>query len=204
MGAALVIRVMKDMPEAALRRAVEERRDQDAYEDGHCYSGTWGSTHGLRVTNRTFSSIEEAETYVGETAIKYEPLLAVKARRLPKSAKPPARVVALAEKCRKAEAAVFAFPEAVIKRVRAGKSKTRGCSTCGSSIAVTHIRATFCPVCSKPFLYSTTDVNRLKGLTQKKDALQAQLKEARTLEIANLERRGVSTVVWVVGGWCSS
>jgi hypothetical protein len=204
MGSALVIRVMKDMPEAELRRAVEQRRDEDAYEDGHRYSGTWGSTHGLHICDRTFPSIEEAEDYVEETSDKHEPLLAVKARRVPKATKPSASLVALETKARAAENAIFSFPQTIIKRVRAGKSKTRGCSTCGSSIAVTHIRSPSCPVCSENFLYSTTDETRLKTLTQKKDALQAQLKEARVREIATLERRGVSTVVWVVGGWCPS
>ena len=202
MGSALIIRVMKDMPEAELRLAVAERRSQDAYEDGHSYSGSWGSTHGLRVSSRTFPSVEEAEQYVEQSTAKHEPLLAVKARRAPKANKPSARITALEEKSREAQNAVFSFPQTVINRVRAGKSKTRGCSKCGSSIAVTHIRSTHCPVCTAPFLYGTTDESRLKGLTQKKDALEAQLKEARSQEIEKLERRGVCTLVWVVGGWC--
>jgi predicted RNA-binding Zn-ribbon protein involved in translation (DUF1610 family) len=203
MGAALCIRVLPDMPEAQLREKVRAQRAQDSYEDGQMYSGTWGSKDGSLIIKSTpFETIDQAQAYVDENSDKHGALLAVRAKKLSKTKAMSAPSQVLEMRVRAAQKAVADYPASVIARVRAAKSKTRGCTHCGSSIAVAHIHSNTCPVCRKEYLYTPADVRKLALLQERVSAAQARLDEQRQRDLKRATSRGNIAFVWVVGGWC--
>ena len=82
MGAQLCIRRFPSMPQAQLRAAVEDQREQDIIDDGQSYSGTRGSKpRGLVIeSSRIFDSEEAGEDYIGERSDKEDELVAVRLR----------------------------------------------------------------------------------------------------------------------------
>jgi len=228
MGASYSSRVFPDMPEAELSKQVANAISEDAYEDGHRYSGSWGvkngyhvirEPRGLRNDIKTFDSVEAADDYISEHNDKWEPLMAVRARVVEMKL-PNGEVVSSAngwgpkilmakaveakqEKAKSAYTALEQFGPGILQRVRAAKSKTKGCSQCGSSIATSHIRSLRCPVCQHEYLLTETDLKKQKALKDKYDKLSKEAKDARDAELKKLaEKHG--KLVWVVGGWCSS
>jgi hypothetical protein len=229
MGASYSSRVFPDMPESELAKKIEAAMADDAYEDGHLYSGSWGVKSGfyfvrdrgsLHNAVKTFDSVQAADDYISEENDKFGGLTVVRARivemKLPdgKIAStandwssvqvPMGKAVAAAhEKAKAANTALNQFGPDIIKRVRSAKSKTRGCGKCGSSIATTHIQSLNCPVCRHEYLVTDTDRAKQKALTEKYEKLDKAAKEARDAELKKLaEKHG--KFVWVVGGWCSS
>lgn len=228
MGASYVSRIYPDMSQAELSKRVDADIAQDAHEDGRSYSGSWGVKSGYHVVHerygssaiKTFDSVEAADAFIEEKNDKWEPLMAVRARvveiKLPDgkvastaggwggTPVPMGKTVAAAhEKAKAAYAALNQFGPDIIKRVRSAKSKTRGCSKCGSSIATTHIQSLNCPVCRHEYLVTDTDRAKQKALNEKYEKLNKAAKEARDAELKKLaEKHG--KFVWVVGGWCSS
>jgi len=229
MGASYSSRVFPDMPESELAKKIEAAMADDAYEDGHLYSGSWGVKHGFHIERnrgslrnevKTFDSVQAADDYISEGNDKFGPLTVVRARiveiKLPNGKVastandwssdqiPMSKSVAAAhEKAKAVYTALNQFGPDIIKRVRAAKSKTRGCSKCGSSIATTHIQSLNCPVCRHEYLVTDTDRAKQKALTEKYEKLNTAAKDARDAELKKLaEKHG--KFVWVVGGWCSS
>lgn len=229
MGATYTSRVFPDMPEAELAKQIEAAISEDAYEDGHLYSGSWGVKGGyyierdrgsLRNAVKTFDSVEAADNYISKENDKFGGLTVVRARivemtlpngKIASTANnwssdqiPMAKAVAAAhEKAKVAYTALNQFGPDIIKRVRSAKSKTRGCSKCGSSIATTYIQSLNCPVCRHEYLVTDTDRAKQKALNEKYEKLNKAAKDARDAELKKLaEKHG--KFVWVVGGWCSS
>jgi hypothetical protein len=228
MGASYTSRVFPDMPEAELAKKIEAAIAEDAYEDGHLYSGSWGVKSGhyfdrergsLRNAVKTFDSVEDADEYISKDNDKFGALTVVRARivemtlpdgKVVSSANswgnqiPMGKAVAAAhEKAKVAYTALNQFGPDIIKRVRSAKSKTRGCCKCGSSIATTHIQSLNCPVCRHEYLVTDTDRAKQKALNEKYEKLNKAAKDARDAELKKLaEKHG--KFVWVVGGWCSS
>lgn len=228
MGASLVIRTFPDMPEKDLLEHINQARSRDGYEHGHGYSGSWSEKNGCDFERdglshtapvKTFESVRAAEEHISEHNDKWGPLTAVRAKvievRLPdgKVASTGSnwgpeiprgkKVIELDARVEVAAQALKAFVPAVIARVKAGKSKTKGCGHCGSSIATSHICSTDCPVCGQPFLLTETDRAKLGTLKAKLKKLQADAAAARKAELDKLATKHSKTV-WVVGGWCSS
>ena len=54
------------------------RCEQDGWESGHSYSGSFSQFHGLVFSGKEFGSYEEAETYVEEHGEKWGPAVCVK------------------------------------------------------------------------------------------------------------------------------
>lgn len=228
MGASYVSRVYPDMPEAELTKRVNDDISQDAYEDGRSYSGSWGVKNGYHVVRersgssaiKTFDSVNAADEYISDANDKWEPLMAVRARiveiklpngkvastantwdgeRVPRGK----AVIALDEKAKAAGELLQKFGPGIIARVKAAKSKTKGCSKCGSSIATSHIKSLNCPVCNHEYLLTETDRNKLASLKEKSEKARKAASDARAAELKKLsEKHG--KLVWVVGGWCSS
>lgn len=229
MGSSYSSRVFPDMPESELSEKINAAISTDAYEDGHLYSGSWGVKNGfyivrdhgsLRNDVKTFDSVQAADDYISEVNDKFGGLSVVRARivemplpdgKVASTANawssgqvPMAKAVAAAhEKAKAAYTALNQFGPDILKRVRAAKSKTRGCSQCGSSIATQYIQSVNCPVCRHEYLLTETDRAKQQALKDKYEKLGKAATEARDAELKKLaEKHG--KFVWVVGGWCSS
>lgn len=228
MGASYVSRTYPDMPESELAKHIDNDRAQDAHEDGCSYSGSWGVKHGFDVeytgygSNRavkTFDSVRDADDYISDNNDKWGPLTAVKARiiemKLPDgrlastdygtgaSIPMGKATLALHEKHKEAHTALQAFGPAILARVKTAKSKTKGCSKCGSAIATKYIQSLQCPVCRHDYLITDTDTKKLVALRAKADKAKAAAETARKVELDKLAQKH-SKLVWVVGGMCSS
>lgn len=115
----------------------------------------------------------------------------------------PLSYVSLGERLAKANQALADFGPEFVGRVRAAKSRTRGCEACQSSIAKDFIRATVgpdglpdvpCPVCGvADFCLPDGDVQRKAALVARRDELATAFADARRKLAA---RR--ASVVWVV------
>ena len=87
------------------------------------------------------------------------------------------------------EARMQAFAEEIVQRLGTQTSKTRGCTPCGSSIAVTHIKASpgeggfttiRCPVCDADnFCIFPSDLERRESLARQHAKVEGQIAEAR-------------------------
>lgn len=191
---------------ACSQQQLQERyrayQKSEAAEYGNqAYSGTMATCNGLRIEYDRLMSRSDAQQYIEENTCKWEACLAVRIHKLAglefwqtEGAKPfRARIDA-------AQAALYAFPNGVLARVRGLSSKTKGCRECGSSISVRHIRSVNCPVCSTQYLYTETDLKRL-------EALRAQLRKAQDkydqVQAAYDQKRLNGEWEWYVGGWAA-
>lgn len=87
------------------------------------------------------------------------------------------------------EARMQAFAEEIVQRLGTQTSKTRGCTPCGSSIAVTHIKASpgeggfstiRCPVCNADnFCVFASDLERRDSLARQHAKVESQIAEGR-------------------------
>ena len=175
-----------------LGRQFADLQAQDEREFGtEPYSGSWATIHGLAIDrNRVFHSTAEANAYLSDTVEKREALAVVLVLTKP-SDTAHRRAEAMRAKAGRIERERLypltgqtvsssgyvssptwerAHADAILARVRSGKSRTKGCAACGSSIAVTYIRRLECPVCGAEFL--STDTER-----QRRDRLNARIAE---------------------------
>ena len=203
MGAHTLIRVLPDMDATQLRAKVDELMAQDAWEDGNSYSGSWGVKRRLTIEFTVFESVEQAKEYVSEKSDTEDPLYAVRAMHYAPKSKPK-KLLALEENLTRLGREINRFPNTLVQRVKSGKSKTKGCAHCGSSVAVVYIQHEHCPVCKKEFLYTETDRKRLKRLIDKREALLKTITDFKRAGIEALRAKGKEPRVWVVGGWCKS
>jgi len=191
--------------ERALERWFADRVADDEREYGHQqgYSGHWNSCGPLSIMRRkTFGSIEDADAWFDENLEKRGDVIAVLVDEPNETFEKayPAKARTLLANLSAARNAVEMFPRALLLRIKAGKSKTRGCAKCGSAIAVAHIRGLICPVCNQgPFCVSETDRIKLERLRQKATDAQAALDDAHRDYSKNAKSRNR---FWYVGGLC--
>ncbi len=86
------------------------------------------------------------------------------------------------------------FGEEIVERMKGQSSKTRGCTDCGSSVAVTHIKASpgkghfttiRCPVCdADDFCIQATDVERRSSLERQYAKIEIQISEGKAAFLA--------------------
>lgn len=178
--------------ERALERWFADQVADDEREYGHRqgYSGRWNSCGSLSIMRRImFRSIEDAEAWFEENLEKRGDVIAVQVDAPNETFEQayPVKARTLLDNRSATRNAVEMFPRALLLRIKAGKSKTRG-----SAIAVAHIHGLICPVCHQgPFCVSETDRLRLERLRQK--ATDAQAARSTTLSaIIRSTRRSVN------------
>ena len=90
MGACFNSMVLLDgnMTKEQVTAAFTTRCEQDGYESGHSYSGSFSQFNGLRFTGLDFETSDEATKYVEEHGEKWGPAVAVRHKKYdpPKSA----------------------------------------------------------------------------------------------------------------------
>ncbi len=83
MGACLNTMVLVDgnMTKEQVTAAFTTRCEQDGWESGHSYSGSFSQFSGLRFTGLDFDTTDEAETYVSDHGEKWGPAVAVRHKK---------------------------------------------------------------------------------------------------------------------------
>lgn len=212
--------------EQELRRQFADLQRQDELEFGtQSYSGSWATIHGLAIDrNRTFHSVKEGNDYFLDAVDKREALAVVLVLT-----KPPATAQRNADatraKARKLELERLypltgqtvsasgylssptwerALSDEVLARVHSGKSRTKGCSACGSSIAVTHIFRLQCPVCGAEFLMTDSERRRRDRVKARIAEIEKTVKDlvadATRIEDESRAQATDSNRYWYVGG----
>lgn len=203
MGASSLTIDFKDMPVAELQKEVSAIRDEHIRDHGVSYSGAWGSkSPGVSVpTLPVFQGYAQAEDYILEHNDKWDCVMAVRYYSAKPNSATQKKEKELNAKLQEAQnlAGGWKAEEAILTRVRAQKSKTKGCPHCGSSIAVAYIRRVHCPVCGKDFLRTAQDLKKLEKAKEKVALIQAQI-----AQLATKTPGKDAEVRWLVGGWCPS
>jgi len=211
MGAYFITEAVKPMTKEALATWFAERIEELRFEYGNDgYNGTLTTNNGLVFTGQAFSTESAAIRWLEESVEKWGPVLAVRYGDWPELFEDSPKGRVLVTKRKELESARQTFEVDVIRRTKSGKSRTKGCKCCGSSIAVSHIHETprrdqqsamECPVCGHEYLLTETDVKRRKSLeTRLRDALQKERDER-----ARHEARQVRAEAgWLIGALCAS
>lgn len=192
MGANLVTTTFEDCPRKLLDEIFEEYLQEDQRENG-CdpYSGALSAKEWwLNYVDKQFKSDEEAYEYIDEHSDKWGPSLACKVT----TGETPRKAIELTNKLFKVKTTLDEFDREVLNRIKKGKSKTKGCKRCGSSIAVAYLHKTDCPICHAT-LYTDTDKKRRDALREKHKRLRTQRDELPNETFKSH---------WLVGGWCPS
>lgn len=215
--------------EKTLKERFKNHVDNQRFESGNdTYSANWASNGGLNILSRSFASIQEASDYIQQNQSKYDRVMAVRVgdfnRKFPESAADKK----LVEDHSKISLEVEGFHEEIFRRALAGKTAKRGCSHCGSAIALKAIPLpkaprhgasvsfgysysqvsdipqyrliTDCPVCLKNLLVTATDEKRLESLKVKHKSLSQKLKEAESSYKAKMNG-DKNMPLWYLGGW---
>lgn len=198
MGAVYEEMPVKSCTEQELHAWYTDLKEEAGNEHGHdAYSGTVATCSDLHILNEVFDTMEEASAFTNTVekrraiAVKVAIFAQPKASKLKKIDELKVKAHELTTEIRGYSALV------ILPRVKAGKSKTRGCE-CGSQIAVTHIRTVFCPVCNRDFLTTDTDLGKLANIQAKLDSIKANLKDLEAQ--ARIEEIGWH---WLVA-WCAA
>lgn len=188
------------------------------------YSGYNYEGQNLRIVDKGFTDEKEADDFIVRNTDKYGDVFAVRIGDFTKVFDRTKIGAKLAERKGQLRSEVLAFEENIIKKVQAGKSKTRGCGRCGSSIAVKYLSydrianacylpdaqhaqrilnlysGVNCPVCGHAFLITETDRKRKARLEDRWKEAEVAYREAKT----KFEARQKDKPFWLVGGWCPS
>ena len=200
MGACFDSVVWDACTKAELTKFWENYQEDERAEHGSSgYNGTCSTCGGLSIWDHmVFDRVSDAEAFLSEKLSKRD-AAAVKVNIYPAfSAKDEAKLKEVWGKAQVLHAEAENYWRAVIlPRVRAGKSKTKGCD-CGSQIAVSHIQGIYCPVCRKDFLTTETDKKAIARLREKRDKFLAEHKE---LTASLRQKHQPIGYKWVLGWW---
>lgn len=213
------------MSREELRQHFTDVCNESGYNDGMGgYSGGWVEKRGmLDIRAERFKSVKAAAEYVLEHNDKSGPAVAVLVGTPPELFDNTATGRSLRQRFDKLRKELEDFEPGIVRRARAGKSKTRGCKHCGSSIAVAALRPEFpatllpdgfegritgpltrsslllCPVCGRDFLVTETDKKRRKSLEERLEKAREAYAEARR----KYDQRHKGQALWYIGGDCS-
>lgn len=154
-----------------------ERCEQDGYECGHSYSGSFSQFEGLRFTGKEFATMDEAHDWVMENGDKWGPAVCVRHKQydIPKLAQNHGKKRhELEQQIWRAEAAAHN-----------ARDKARLNNRSNTPAYVTK---------------ASKNVEMVRARVQPKmDARTAKIKEI----ISNAASKSKKSV-WYLGGWCSS
>ena len=153
------------------------RCEQDGYECGHSYSGSFSQFEGLRFTGKEFLTIAEANDWVEEHGEKWGPAVCVRH----KVYKVPTSAIKHTEKRRELEKKI----QAAEMLLRDARTKARINNRSTTPAYVTKAEAKLETV--------------KKQVQPKIDERNAKIKTLMTNAAAKSKKS-----VWYLGGWCSS
>jgi DNA repair exonuclease SbcCD ATPase subunit len=203
MGACYVDQTFEASDVATLKNNFSTYAEQESFEHGHGgYSGTL--SHGIRVIEKTFKDISEANDWVEQNCRKWEPALAVKVGDFNKSfhstAKGSKAIAQVNELYKKLEN----FDKDLLNKIATQKSLFKTCNNCSSKISVKHFvkgNSTACPVCQKEFVKSAKDVEKKSSLFATWSTKQ---KELEVMKQEYNKKLGDKKPCWYVGGLAST
>jgi predicted RNA-binding Zn-ribbon protein involved in translation (DUF1610 family) len=157
------------------------------------YAGHLGIKDGLTIEDTLFNTEQEALDWLHENNNKWGSAHLVKYKG--KVKKPYAKSKSTLERLNRLRLELQTFDKTVVKGIRAAKSKTIGCKSCGSSISRSHLHSVECPVCGQYDAF----------LTKTNKEKEARLRKTiRELQSRPVETREVDGEVLLIGGWCAS
>lgn len=180
------------------KESVEEEFEQlqqeyCAEKGDNTYAGHLGIKPGLHFIDTVYPDATAADDYIAEQNDKWEAAWAVPYHRVGQI--PTAKGRKLIEARSKINRQMMDFHDNVLVRIKAAKSKTIGCKTCGSSVSRAHLSSCSCPVCGKRGAFLTqTDKKRLESMSDKSDELRRR----------TVEKKTGKTIGYVIGGLCAS
>lgn len=182
-----------------LKKNFSNYQSNSCYEKGNdSYAGHIGIANGLAVTDKTFATIEEAEDYVFNRAVKWGSAIAVKVGNFGKSFPSTQAEKKDLAKMQELENKVLNWKEFLIKRAKEAKSSTRSCKKCQSKISVKYISTYNCPVChDHDFIETETDKKNFKRLTE-------NLRVQKTKVNKHKEKYKNVKAYWYVGARCAN
>lgn len=182
------------------RHEVEAARFQYGND---AYSGTWASKHGLAFpVAAVFDSEQQAHDYIGDHNEKWGPSYAVVFRQRVFTPADKARQDTLGKRAQQVDSLLHCdLNQEILDRVMKAKSDHRGCTNCGSRIAVRKmvVRSINCPVCRHPFLATKGDLEKRERLTAEATQVRQALAQ---MHVCKGDAHHV--LLWAVGGWCPS
>lgn len=177
---------------------------EDMYhESGNdTYAGHLGIVPGLTILDKVFKGPNIAEDWLSNNTEKWENALAVKVGDFSNIFPKTEADKKLQKDYELATLSINNWAEEIIKRVKAGKSLQKTCTSCQSKIAVKYIKHVNCPVCQhQKFLITPTDEKKKETLVNKHKELEKKLTDSkRKFEEKNKENKAY----WIVGAWCAS
>ena len=180
-------------PDAVREEFAEIQQEKCAQYGSDTYAGHLGIKPGLEIINKVMPSVEDAEAYIIANNDKWEAAWAVPFRRAGKI--PTAAGRKVMESRRALQNKIDGFRGDVVQRIKAAKSKTIGCKSCGSAVSRKFLRTCDCPVCGKKDAFlTTTDHKRLDSMCDRYSELRRREVPYKTGE----------TVGYCVGGLCAS
>lgn len=179
---------------ATVREEFERMQADDAFSNGHEYSGGWNMATGIKFLDVSFADEDEAYEWLADRAQKWEEAIAVRLSQTVTTK----RTRDIRERLRAVEQDLSDLPQAIARRIQRQKSKLRTCPDCESRIAVHMARTDQCPVCnSEAFAWTATDAKTKERLQQKTARLRKQLREIG-------EGQANKDGEWYVGAWAAS
>ena len=182
-----------------------DMQSQDAHEDGHLYSGSWGSLcGGVDIRSEIFVNFEVAEDFISEEHSKGESPMAVRVLCLAKGKKGFSEYNKLFQKLDKLRGLAGFGEGSIIKksvqRALNAKSSTKSCKACGTRHPI-HNKFLIRPICScgEPYLLNAAERERLDSIKQEISGLEAEL-----MTFAQSQPKDAPCFSWAVGGNCPS
>ena len=178
MGACLnVMTVDGKASKEEVTKQFNARCEQDGYECGHSYSGSFSEFRGLRFTNVVFHTEEEAEKYIDEYGEKWGPAVVVRHK-------------------------VFDTPKSVLNHMKARTALSQKIHDAGFKLRNAQQKARINNRSTTPSYVTKAENawNKIKETNQPKI-------DARTAKIdLGMKNAGMKSkkFVWMLGGWCSS
>ena len=154
-----------------------DRCEQDGYESGHSYSGSFSQFRGLRFTDQVFETTDEAETYVMDKGEKWGPAVAVRHK-------------------------VYETPKSVLNHDKARLKLQRKIWDAEALVGGAKRKAQINNRSKTPAYVATAEAK----LERVRESVQPNI-DARTAKIAEGFAKVAAKsnkFVWLLGGWCSS
>ncbi len=171
------------------------QKDLVDYYGNDPYSGQLTKC-GLKVCNISFKTSSEANDYISERTNKYGDAYAVKVGDFSKAYPQTKKEIDTFAKLKEVQKQIVDFDKDLVIRVKSSKSLFKGCTHCGSKVAVKFIQNTHCPVCNRELIKTQTDHKKITSLFQKENSLKEEIK-------AQKEKYKNVVAYWLVGGWAA-
>lgn len=164
------------------------------------YAGHLGLKNGLTVITKKFPDSKSAIEYLENHNTKYGPAFALRVGDFSKTFPSTKTEINASKKLRTLIDERNNWKPSLIKRVKASKSKLKGCSKCLSKINTQYINDIFCPICfDSNFITTKTDKANI-------ERIQSRITTQETL-ITNMRakhEKNPNLAFWLVGGWVST